>query len=86
MPLHGQSEFLCKTCLLCIPLSSRPAAAGLPHCACVCVCVCVPAVWEVFAAAHPWKGMTMGEVMSAVMIEGKRLVWGPGVPKVGAAV
>jgi hypothetical protein len=46
--------------------------------------LCVIAVWEVFAAAHPWKGMTMGEVMTAVMIEGRRLVWGPGVPKVGA--
>lgn len=43
-------------------------------------------MWEVFAAAHPWKGMTMGEVMSAVMIEGKRLVWGPGVPKYYASL
>lgn len=49
-------------------------------------CCCagfVTAVWEVFAAAHPWKGMTMGEEMTAVMIEGRRLIWGPGVPKVG---
>ncbi len=45
-------------------------------------CLFMPAVWEVFAAAHPWKGMTMGEVMTAVMIEGRRLIWGPGVPKV----
>lgn len=43
-------------------------------------------MWEVFAAAHPWKGLTMGEVMTSVMIDGRRLIWGTGVPKAYAAL
>ena len=42
----------------------------------------MPTVWEVVTAAHAWKGLTMGEVMTAVMIEGRRLAWPIGVPKV----
>lgn len=37
-------------------------------------------------AAHPWKGMMMGEIMSKVMVEGQRLQFGPMVPKAYAAI
>ncbi|WIA09496.1 hypothetical protein OEZ85_008896 [Tetradesmus obliquus] len=43
-------------------------------------------MWEVVMAAHPWKGMMMGEIMSQVMVEGQRLQFGPMVPKAYAAI
>ncbi|WIA29581.1 hypothetical protein OEZ86_012073 [Tetradesmus obliquus] len=43
-------------------------------------------MWEVVMAAHPWKGMMMGEIMSKVMVEGQRLQFGPMVPKAYAAI
>lgn len=43
-------------------------------------------MWEVFAAAHPWQDHTMGEVMTAVMVEGRRLTWGPNTPKAYASL
>ncbi|KAF6257949.1 hypothetical protein COO60DRAFT_1626631 [Scenedesmus sp. NREL 46B-D3] len=43
-------------------------------------------MWEVIMAAHPWKGMMMGEIMNKVMVEGQRLKFGAMVPKAYAAV
>jgi serine/threonine protein kinase len=38
-------------------------------------------MWEMIMAAHPWTGKMMGEIMTAVMIEGKRLSFGSTIPQ-----
>eukprot|EP00775_Hariotina_reticulata_P011898 gene11898-12042_t len=38
-------------------------------------------MWEVITATVPWYGMMMGEIMNAIMIQGRRLHYGPLVPK-----
>eukprot|EP00882_Tetradesmus_deserticola_P001883 GHRQ01002019.1.p1 GENE.GHRQ01002019.1~~GHRQ01002019.1.p1 ORF type:complete len:668 (+),score=301.75 GHRQ01002019.1:1063-3066(+) len=43
-------------------------------------------MWEVIMAAHPWKGMMMGEIMNKVMVEGQRLSFGSMVPKAYTAI
>lgn len=81
--LHVSTCFASTPHAFMLSSASMGVSANLTVLACCCAGFVI-AVWEVFAAAHPWKGMTMGEVMTAVMIEGRRLIWGPGVPKVGA--
>eukprot|EP00878_Enallax_costatus_P000800 GHUV01000924.1.p1 GENE.GHUV01000924.1~~GHUV01000924.1.p1 ORF type:complete len:786 (+),score=186.91 GHUV01000924.1:228-2585(+) len=43
-------------------------------------------MWEMVMASHPWHGKMMGEIMTAVMIEGKRLEFPPAVPQAYARV
>jgi hypothetical protein len=52
--------------------------------ACCCCCCC--SVWEVAMASVPWAGQMMGGIMHSVMLQGQRLQFAPGVPKVSRAV
>lgn len=88
---HTPLEDVCPSANQTRGTTQPETASSLTLCihACAVLYVCVPtssscAVWEVFMAAHPWKGLTMGEVMHRVMMENSRLIWGTGVPKVCA--
>ena len=43
-------------------------------------------MWEVVTGRQPWKGMMMGEVMTAVAVDGRRLEFGAEAPREFAAL